>query len=279
MTTPTVSVLVVSFDGYAQVWRPFFQCFFRHWPDCPYPVYLGSNSRTYDDARVRPILIGADRDYSTNLIRMLEQIDSEWVIVWMDDFLLVDRVDTRRIANVLGLGNREGAGFVNLISLPLELTPLFTSGDVGGELGEMRKGAPYRVVFGTALWRRSALLELLRPGETAWQIEREGSLRTNDLPWRFFFVARSRLSDPPLRVENAIEEGRWTRRAAAFLRREGMADALGTRPIQPRGRTLSVATYNLVRYLAVRTIYAIGGARAMATIARLISSRTFVMQN
>lgn len=279
MGSTDVSILVVSFDGYSQVWKPFFQCFFRHWPDCPYPVALGANTKSYDDPRVRPVLIGKDQDYSTNLLKMLEHVTSDWVIVWMDDFLLVGDVDTDRIRRLVNVADAEGAGYVNLISLPLELTPLFTVGNVSGEIGEMRQGAPYRVVFGTSLWRRQALLDVLRPGESAWQIEREGSLRTNDLPWRFFFVSRQRLKSPPLRVENAIEEGRWTRRAARFLRAEGMAGALGNRKIQPLRRTLAVAGYNLIRYAGVRLAYAVGGSLAMRAIARRISARTFVVQN
>lgn len=46
-----VAVVVASCDAYADLWEPFFRLFRRYWPDCPYPVYLGSNFRTY---RINP---------------------------------------------------------------------------------------------------------------------------------------------------------------------------------------------------------------------------------
>ena len=58
-----VAILVPSFDGYRDVWEPFFRCFFKFWPDCPYPVVLGSIRETCSDPRVSPLTIGRDRDY------------------------------------------------------------------------------------------------------------------------------------------------------------------------------------------------------------------------
>jgi hypothetical protein len=69
-----ISVLVVSCDAYQDLWKPFFSCFFKFWPDCPFPVYLGANFKKYEDDRVQTILIGQDLDYSTNLLMMLKQI-------------------------------------------------------------------------------------------------------------------------------------------------------------------------------------------------------------
>ena len=83
-----VVILVPSWDGYQDVWQPFFHCFFKYWPDCPYPVFLGSNSLSYPDSRVSPILIGPDIDYSSNLIAMLDHIDQDWVIIFTEDMLL-----------------------------------------------------------------------------------------------------------------------------------------------------------------------------------------------
>ena len=52
-----LSVLVISCDRYADLWRPFFELFWRHWPDCQGPVYLGSNFTDYSDPRVQTIKV------------------------------------------------------------------------------------------------------------------------------------------------------------------------------------------------------------------------------
>jgi hypothetical protein len=71
---PDASILVVSCDGYQDLWKPFFSCFLKYWPDCPFPVYLGSNNLTYPDCRVRSLAIEIYIDYSSNLIKMLHNI-------------------------------------------------------------------------------------------------------------------------------------------------------------------------------------------------------------
>ena len=63
-----VTILVVSCDKYKDLWIPFFHCFFKYWSDCPYPVFLASNDLEYSDPRVKTILIGPDKDYSSNLL-------------------------------------------------------------------------------------------------------------------------------------------------------------------------------------------------------------------
>lgn len=37
-------ILVVSCDKYADCWTPFSDCMRKFWPDCPYPVYLCTES-------------------------------------------------------------------------------------------------------------------------------------------------------------------------------------------------------------------------------------------
>lgn len=273
------AVLVVSWDGYADVWAPFFHCFFKYWPDCPYPVFLGSNSKQYPDNRVLPILTGADVDYSSNILAMLSQVNQEWVILWMEDFILSVPVDTLRIRKIVGLAQREGAAYVNLVRLPLEIAPLFSKNDLQGEIGEVLPGAPYRIALGAALWNKRALMKLLRPGETAWDIERQGSLRSRDLYDKFYCVSKQRIKDPPLRVVNTIEAGHWTRAAISFFRREGLQEHLGTRPVETYQSHVCLKWYCYIRYLSIKLLYTLGGGKAMRFVAKLISKRTLVVQN
>ncbi len=76
-----VAVLVISCDAYRDLWRPFFELFWRHWPDCPYPVHLGSELYTHADSRVRRLDVGAQPDWSTACARMLERIEAPTTLV------------------------------------------------------------------------------------------------------------------------------------------------------------------------------------------------------
>ena len=78
-----ISVLVASCDQYSDLWRPFFSLFRRFWADVPYEVYLGSNYLAFNEPGVRTITVGEDKNWSHGLKRMVEKVDSEYIIFMM----------------------------------------------------------------------------------------------------------------------------------------------------------------------------------------------------
>lgn len=223
-----VAILVVSCDRYQDLWRPFFRCFFKYWPDCPYPVYLGSNRATYSDPRVRPLLVGDDVDYSSNLLSMLAVIPHDWVILWIEDRVLSAPVSTERLAALIRGAQEQDAAYLKLLA-----THPFAIPDVPSrDFGELPRGTAYRVCITLALWNKFELLHLLRRGETAWELERNGTKRSNVCRRRFFALYRRSRHDPPISDEHMIIKGRLIRDARAFIEREGLMSEVQHRQLQ-----------------------------------------------
>ena len=163
-TEEGAAILVVSCDAYQDLWYPFFHCFFKYWPDCPYPIYLGSNFASYKDARVIPLPIGNDVDYSSNLLKMLEGIDHEFILLWIEDRVLMAMVDRARIQHLVISAKNRDAGYVRFIPL----WPYAVLKDSTEEIGEISRGHKYRISMTVALWKKEVLMKLLCPGESAW---------------------------------------------------------------------------------------------------------------
>ena len=252
-TAATPAILVVSFDAYQDLWPVFFQLFFKYWPDCPYPVYLGANRATYTHPRVTPVLIGADQDYSTNLQAMLAQVPQAWVITWIEDRPPCAPVDTARVAQAIAQAQQRQAAYLKLISIyPLALTP-------AGEIGEIPAGNRYRVSLTVALWRAAALQQLLHPGESAWDIERRGSQRAGEVAGGFYGLSFATRWQPPIPQRHLVLKGRLMRAALPFLKREGLRASLAQRPVQSLGAWL----YDWAYYRAYDALYLLrwGAAR------------------
>ena len=223
-----VSLLVVSFDAYQDVWNPYFHCLFKYWPDCPYPIFLGSNSRTYPDHRVKSIQIGPDLDYSTNLLAMLDRIETPWLILWIEDLLLSSPINTSRLSNLIADAQNHQAGYLKLSAN----TPWAFTKNKAQEMGPVPKGIKYRATIGLSLWKKDVLVRLLRPGESAWEIERNGSLRSNTFNEPFYCLSPNVKSNPPILFVNAVIKGLWNREALSFLEKEGLGDCIPNRQIQ-----------------------------------------------
>ncbi len=234
-----VAILVVSCDRYSDLWEPFFRCFFKYWPDCPYPVYLGTNHRKFADDRVESLAIGEDISYSDNLIAMISRVESHWVILWVDDRFLSRRVRNDRISAVIGKAVRHQAGYLKLISA----SPLVNDHIEGEEFGEISQYAKYRACITICLWRKDVLEKLLVPGETAWEIERNGSHRSASFPERFLVYGRKFKCETPIWDRHILMKGNLLRNARSFLLQEGLSTQLHGRKVQGIWDYLYYRTY------------------------------------
>lgn len=219
-----VTVLVVSCDQYADAWELFFRLFWKHWPDCPYPVCLGTNYLTYSDGRVRCIPVGEDRNWSSNLLIMLERIPSPYVLLCLDDYFLLKRIDTTSIQRCFDILEALKGGQVLISKVPK------TQQTVGGypEIGEIRPGTPYRTSLNVGCWRKVILQELAREGESPWEFEINGTQRSNAYPGGFY---ASRKNLYHLNAHVHIRRGIWLRRCLKIARQMNIKLDLAHRPV------------------------------------------------
>ncbi len=227
---PVTAVLVVSCDSYRDLWGPFFTLFFRYWDDCPNPVFLGSNFAAYPDKRVISLAIGEDRDWSSNLIRMLALIPADEILLLQEDFLLDRPVHTASITRYIEYARTRKAACLRLMPIP---GPESSCADQA-DLGEIRKGAEYRVSLQAAWWRKETLAAVARPGESPWQFERLGSRRSDTIDGPFLSV-REGVDLPLDYFTTAVVRGYWEPAALELCRRENVPVDLHARSVLPAG--------------------------------------------
>ena len=111
-----VSFIIVSCDKYKDLWPPFFACFFKYWPDCPYKIFLVSNFEEFEDERVISIRLGEDKKYSDNMLSMLDLIPTEWFIFWYEDIFLNKEVNTSRVKEFISKAQEKNVGSFKISS-------------------------------------------------------------------------------------------------------------------------------------------------------------------
>jgi hypothetical protein len=228
--TAETALLVISCDGYRDLWAPFFTLLFRYWDECPYPVFLGSNFEEYPDRRVVPLAIGEDRDWSSNLLAMLASVPTDGILLLQEDFLLDRPVQTPRIEQLIGYAGARKAACLRLMPIPGPDSPCADH----LELGEIRAGADYRVSLQAAWWRKEDLQAVVRPGESPWQFERRGSRRSDDIRAPFLCL-REGIDLPLDYFTTAVFRGYWEPGAVELCRRENVPIDFRARRIMPLG--------------------------------------------
>ncbi len=215
-------LLVVSCDKYADVWPYFFGLLRRRWPDCPFPILLGSNELSPDLPGVTSVPVGPDSSWSTGARKMLDRVtelypDADYVLLFLEDFLLIAPVDTARIVDLVQIARQKKVGCLRLAAgLPLALPPTYEISEFPG-VGVVTSGEPNRVTLQAAVWQVETLRRLLPPGLSAWEFEMVGTHMSEGLDAVFWAVVR-----PAIEYAQAIEKGKWKPEGLAILRNAGL---------------------------------------------------------
>ncbi|CAN5510835.1 hypothetical protein BH20VER1_BH20VER1_03340 [soil metagenome] len=218
-----VAIVVSSYDGFFDAWRPFAFFFRKFWPQCPFPVHLITNELEVRSSFIRGIRVGADHGWASNMQRALQHIRAPYILYLQEDYFLTAPVHEEQLARDFTFAMEQNAAsfcFFDLALLEAEFQPQEPPFAV---VPEQSKG---RTRLQTTLWKRDVFESLLRPGENAWHMEARGSERTRDL---LMFSYGPNESSPIQYLMSGIVRGLWTPEAVAHCRAHGCA-------IRPRFR-------------------------------------------
>ncbi len=242
---------MVSCDKYADLWPIFFNAYFKFWHDQSMPLYLGSNTKVYQDKRVIPIQIGEDKDYTTNLIKMLEKINTEYVIIMLEDVFLSEVVD----ANVI---NKYIDAFLEQKGIYLKLVntyPMANNLNAEYPIGNININSRYRIGMAAALWERNWLVNNLPVGIGAWQLEKDQT-NVKHIPESMAFAINKNYNGPiPFKFVHGVIKGKWFRESVNYIIKEGFENILKGRKVQPLYNYFYVKLFKLIMIIFIKINY------------------------
>lgn len=237
-----LAILVLSCDKFSDAWDPFFNMAFKYWPDCPFRIYLCSETKDYRHSRVTVIKPGEKLDWSARLQWALRQISEEHILFLLEDYIFLKPVETARIERLLEVLKATNSNYLRLFPCPGPDERL--EGYPG--VGVIKPGSPYRNCTQAAIWKKDALLSIIDPAESVWDFELIGIKRAEKLDGMFLCVEIDGKGDPleegdyPITYYcTAINRGRWRREAVRIIRNNGFKVDLKARPQESAGTMYS----------------------------------------
>ena len=231
MRNKDCTVLVTSCDAYQDVERPFIAPFRKYWPDCPFELVLVTETADCPDSEANRDAPRFDRIHATGkgknwcqmLAEALTQIETPYVLLLMNDYLLTSPVDTlgfqRRLAQ---------AKMFDAANLRLNPNPKGRISWRGSDLLEYPKNTAYCVTCQTGIWNKSYLMKLADQNRSAWEFERLGSFMVGDEP-RPLLVTREK----EFPFIDAVHKGYWEEAGIELCRRNGIPIDFTARLRQP----------------------------------------------
>lgn len=205
-------MVVFSSDNYSDVWPIFFELFFRFWPDCPFDIYLFAGTKSYDDPRVISLPSGSGNDtpWSDRMLNCLQRVESQYVMVFLEDFLLTHKVNHPDVMRWIAWCADKDAAMLRFRPFPGPDQP------IDRNVGAISAGMLHRVALQVAVWEKSALATLLGHHESPWQFEHTGSVRSARYSG-FYSLTDAAWKQAPIAYIQGIEKGIWNRGAVRFL--------------------------------------------------------------
>lgn len=171
MASGDLTILIVSYDGYMDMWPMFFKCMHDNWPDCPYEVVLSNNEAPFEFEKVRVIHCGKNAQWSTRTRIALESISSKYVCFLLEDFYISEPVNTKDIEDAVLTMNTNSINYYKLMSLSTIKTKYYNR-----EKGEriIPSNLKYGISLLAAIWNKDYFLELIgKEDYNPWRFEIE----------------------------------------------------------------------------------------------------------
>lgn len=229
MAKQDLSILICSCDEYDDVWPPFFFFFNRHWPDCPWPLYLMTNNKDYNYPGLEIIKVGQGA-WGTRFLRAVSRVKTKYILILMEDYFLLEKPDENFINQAIDFASENNASYLRLYPCPGPDRITAALEDI--DIGEINKHSDYRVSLQAAIWDVDYINRLARKDDSPWDFEISGSERTNQMDDRLYSVS-TETRYPISYYCTAVVKGCWKKEAVKMCRNNRLRLDLKKRKIEP----------------------------------------------
>lgn len=239
-----IALLVLSCDKYSDLWENYFILFNKFWPDCPFPVYLQTNTQDFESERINNVIkVGEGHAWSEDLLNSLSGLHQyDYVLLMMEDMFLNRNVNNIRVFSVIKEFLNIDGNFITLINEPNY------DKKHSENFGKISPGAMYRATATAALWKIDVLVDILRKNETAWDFEKKGSVRSDQYDGFYSVV------DDCFSFFHGVIKGQWTIEAVKEFDRIGLSIDLTSRNIFSSKTVLYRFFYVNIRKLVIKIV-------------------------
>ena len=174
-----VSLIYCTCDAYIDLSDNFFILLKKYWPEYSGDIYFNADSIEYHNGLFNIINIVHQQkkpSWSQRLYDCLKSVDTEYTMVFLDDYYLENRVNHQEFLRCLGYMD----GHKNVASITFTKEP-GTKKALIQELGNFsyrKHFSPYKITAHISIYRTRFLRSILRKNETAWEFEVNGSIRS-----------------------------------------------------------------------------------------------------
>ena len=215
-----VSVLIIGFDGYKDVWDHDIELMNKYWPDRP-RTYLANSMLNPNYENVEIINAGSNSEWSKKVQVALNKIETTYVMLLLEDFFITDYVDNQQLESVMKMVETDGIKFyqilVQLVKQSWEKGKPYKGNK---EIIIIPSDKKYGINLQAAIWNKEFLRQTVGTGNyNAWEFEvnQLGTEDYNKEKIEYLIDTRNILN-----ITHAVVQSKYLRSAKRKLRKLGI---------------------------------------------------------
>lgn len=179
LTSDKVTMVVNSCDAYQDILPLFFCALDEYWPNRAFGVVINSESEVEKVKNSKLCLnyVGKrnGNEWGLRLLRTLASIETEYVIMVFDDYVLESIVDISQVNSIISFMDDHSYAavyYLNAVCVKSHVD------DENSSYRLLKDRVDYRLNSAPAVWRRKDLMNYIGIGDNPWAWEVFGSYRT-----------------------------------------------------------------------------------------------------
>ena len=213
----SISIFVISFDGYSDVWPVFFECKERFWNDCPYITYLVTNNKDCNE-KCFVIKTGEETNWCDRVLKALDSVKEDAIIVLLEDYLIGSKINNEHFNNYVDFFQNGNANYLRLINIPRK-----HKSSEYDEIYPILKNEEYGISLQPAIWDKQYFKDVLLNVEgnrSAWEFEIYLLKKCTDecIPISGCYGTKTNVLD----IHNGVLKGKWFKNEVSYFRQKGI---------------------------------------------------------
>lgn len=170
--TNKLAMLVLSCDGYSDLWDDFFNLRDKYWADCSYKWYLVTESKDYQRDGVEVIKCGKELNWAGRFRYAINLINAEYYGLFLEDYFITETIDTKLIDSLIDIMGRYDVSLLNMSDVFGTILNMKNKQYLMEHLIRIPNNKLYGVSTASAIWRHDFLANKLGNYDySAWQFE------------------------------------------------------------------------------------------------------------
>lgn len=218
-----LSIIVYSCWKNRDMWEIFSKLFRKYWCDCAYSVVLVTDKFQETQAKyVFDKIVELDDTWGNMILGAIEQANTKYTMLWMDDYLLCDYVSNDDIQIQLNRAMELHAANLRLVESP-KCCGRYLNYDT---VGYYQRGTAYSLSTQVGIWDTDFLKAIIQRQWSAWEFERIASLEKDNIDQPVLVSL-----DYVIPYEEGVRKGKWMIQGAKLCERNGIKIDVNRRPI------------------------------------------------